>query len=272
MDAGLAPDLGFLGQVRDPSYVVAHLTDPRQHTPGSNMPNFWMSASEKQAVAAYLTSLAGYVRPPAPADQYAQLCTRCHGEKGEGNGPLAENLLPRPRAFTNAKFFNWLPEERAYRAIREGVPGTAMPPFGKILTEQEAQALFAWVRTTFIGAQREAVAQRPVPAQNPVPYSRESVARGKKVFVDRCYGCHGRAGDGKGPNAAEMLPRPRSLTNHAFLEKLPDARLFGSITYGVVGTGMPPWDSLPDEQRWDLVNYVRFLSSTGPAASGGSKL
>ena len=50
-----------------------------------------------------------------------------------------------------------------------------------------------------------------------------------------------------------------------------DSRLFESITYGVVGTGMPPWDVLSEDQRWDLVNYVRFLSTTGPAASGRGK-
>ncbi len=271
VDGGLAPDLSFLGQVRTPEYVVAHLTDPRAHTPGSNMPNFWMSASERQSIAEYLTSLNGFVLPAESKDQYAQLCSRCHGEKGEGNGVVAENLLPRPRVFTNLKFFNWLPENRAYNAIRNGVPGTAMPAFGKILDEAAAQKLFGWVRTSFIGGAREPLAPRKLPAKNPVAFSAESVARGKAVFATRCYGCHGRIGDGKGPNAAEMLPRPRNLSNHLFFETLPDTRLFESITYGIVGTGMPSWDVLPEEQRWDLVNYVRNLSSTGPAASERSK-
>jgi mono/diheme cytochrome c family protein len=271
-DGGLAPDLSFLGQVRDARYVEGHLADPRARTPGSNMPNFWLSASERAAIAAYLTSLGGYVRPATPKDQYAQLCARCHGEKGDGEGVAAANLLPRPRVFTNAKFFNWLPEERAYKAIREGVPGTAMPPFGKILDEADAKALFAFVRKTFIGAERtQPAVARQVPEKNPVAYSAESVQRGKDVFAERCYGCHGRLGDGKGPNAPEMLPRPRNLANHAFFAGLPDARLFETITYGIVGTGMPPWDSLPESERWDLVNFVRHLSSTGPAAQQREK-
>jgi mono/diheme cytochrome c family protein len=270
-DGGLAPDLTFLGQIRTAEYVEAHLLDPRSHTPGSNMPNFWMSASERKAIANYLTSLNGFVLPAEMKDQYVQLCSRCHGEKGDGNGPVAANLLPRPRVFTNLKFFNWLPEKRAYDAIRHGVPGTAMPAFGNIIDDTAAQRLFAWVRTTFIGGAREAIPPRKIPAKNPVAYSAESVARGKATFANRCYGCHGRIGDGKGPNAPEMLPRPRNLTNHLFFEKLPDTRLFESITYGIVGTGMPPWDFLPDEQRWELVNFVRHLSSTGPAASERSK-
>lgn len=265
LDGQRAPDLSFEGQVREASWIEAHLVDPRQHEPNSIMPNFWMSTSERKAIATYLTSLGGLQKPATPKEQYALLCTRCHGEKGDGNGVVAEILIPRPRVFTNGKFFNWLAEERAWNAIRNGVPGTAMPPFGKILDEQEAKALFGWVRTTF-ATERSVVPSRKLPAANPVAYSPDSVARAKAIFLDRCYGCHGRIGNGKGPNAADMLPRPRNLTNHEFFKQLPDTRLYESITYGVVGTGMPPWDILTDDQRWDLVNYVRSLSSTGPAA------
>jgi cytochrome c oxidase cbb3-type subunit 2 len=236
------------------------------------MPSFFMSRGERRAIATWLTSLKQAAPPAEPVEQYKALCARCHGEKGDGNGPVAETLLPRPRIFTNAPFFNWLPEERAWRAIRDGVPGTAMPPFGKLLDEKQAQALFAYVRTTFIGAQRTAPAQpRQVPKGNPVAWSPESVARGKAAFHERCVGCHGRAGDGRGPNAPDMLPRPRNLTTHMFFEKLPDTRLFESITYGIVGTGMPSWDYLAEEQRWDLVNFVRSLSSTGPAVAKEQK-
>jgi mono/diheme cytochrome c family protein len=271
-DGSLAPDLGYLGQVREAAWVNDHLADPRAHVPGSNMPGFFMAKSERQAIAAWLTSQGGLAAPGEPDKQYALLCARCHGEKGAGDGPVADNLLPRPRVFTNAKFFNWLPEERAYRAIRDGVPGTAMPPFGKILDEKQAQALFGWVRTNFLGEQRTAPPQpRKVPEKSTVAWSAESVKRGKAAFAERCYGCHGRLGDGKGPNAPDMLPRPRNLTTRLFFERLPDARLYESITYGIVGTGMPPWDMLSEDQRWDLVNYVRFLSSTGPAASGRGK-
>jgi len=267
-DGALAPDLGHTGLVREASWVEAHLADPRAHVPGSSMPTFFMSKTERRAIATYLASLTGFEVPAAPAEQYKALCARCHGEKGDGNGPVAETLLPRPRIFTNAQFFNWLPEERAHRAIRDGVPGTAMPPFARMLDERQAQALFAYVRAAFIGEQRtEPVQPRQLPEKNPVAHSAESVARGKAAYLNRCAGCHGRIGDGRGPNAPQMLPRPRNLTTRLFFQKLPDTRLFESITYGVVGTGMPPWDYLAEDQRWDLVNYVRFLSSTGPAVA-----
>ena len=266
-DGGLAPDLSFLGKVRKPDYVERHLADPRVDTPDSNMPNFWMDESERQAIAKYLTSLADFATPSDPKEQYLALCARCHGEKGDGRGPTADNLVPRPREFDNAKFFNWLPEARAHKAIRDGVPGTAMPPFGEILSQEQAQALFAWIRAEFIRSERPARTKpRKLPEANPVAWTPESAERGRVIFEARCYGCHGRFADGRGPNASEMLPRPRNLKNHAFMSQLDDVRLFESITYGIVGTGMPPWDYLPEASRWDLVNFVRSASKSGPAA------
>ena len=45
-------------------------------------------------------------RPSAQGDAnagkavYEHKCLLCHGEKGDGKGPAAEHLLPRPRDFT----------------------------------------------------------------------------------------------------------------------------------------------------------------------------
>ncbi len=271
-DGKLAPDLSFQGLLREKEYIVAHLSDPRRHTYGSNMPTFFMSESEKKAIAIYLTSLTAFDLPAAPKEQYALLCSRCHGEEGAGDGLIAENLLPRPRQFTNAKFFNWLPEDRAWNDIANGVPGTAMPPFKKILSESQVQELFSWVRSEFLKSDRKKWKRpRPKTGANPVAYSPESIKRGHDAFQLRCYGCHGRIGDGNGPNAVDMLPRPRNLMSTAFMGAVTDQRLFESITYGIVGTGMPAWDYLPKTQRWDLVNFVRSLSKTGPAAPSNGK-
>ncbi len=269
-DGEVAPELTYEGLLRDPEFIAEHIRDPRLHNPGSSMPNLWMSETEREAIALYLGLHQELEIPADSADQYQLLCSRCHGEAGDGNGLIADNLLPRPRVFTNDQFFNWLPEERAYANIAYGVPGTAMPPYHDVLTDAEIEALFAWVRADFIGGERpERSTTRKIPDENPTPYSAESVARGKEAFELRCYGCHGRAADGFGPNAADMLPRPRDLTNTAFIGNADDARLYESITYGIVGTGMPPWDYLPESQRGDLINYIRSVSETGAAANQG---
>jgi len=139
-----------------------------------------------------------------------------------------------------------------------------------MLDETQTQALFAWVRTEFLKSKlSERAPPRDVPGKNPMAYSPASVERGWQVFLKRCIGCHGRLGDGKGPSAPEMLPRPRNLTNSHFMKQVEDPRIYESIYFGIVGTGMPPWDYLSEDQRWDLVNFVRSLSKTGPAAEKG---
>ena len=181
-------------------------------------------------------------------------------------------LVPRPREFTNAKFFNWLPDERGWAAIHEGVPGTAMPAFREMLSEAQSKALFEWIREHFLKAERtEKKKPRKLPTENPVAWTPESMERGRIIYQKRCYGCHGRFADGRGPNASEMLPRPRNLKNTAYMENVTDIRLWESITHGIVGTGMPPWEYLPDSQRWDLVNFVRGISKTGAAAKGSDR-
>ena len=40
-----------------------------------------------------------------------------------------------------------------------------------------------------------------------------NLLRGKEVFLQRCVGCHGIAGDGKGPGASFMSPAPADFTS-----------------------------------------------------------
>jgi cytochrome c oxidase cbb3-type subunit I/II len=96
-----------------------------------------------------------------------------------------------------------------------------------------------------------------------------SVEHGKEVFERRCAGCHGEKGDGKGP-AAEFFVKvkPRDFTSGTFKFRttpsgsLPlDSDIYRTITEGVRGTAMPPWFTLPEEERWDLVHYIKTFSS-----------
>ena len=67
---------------------------------------------------------------------YQRWCSGCHGERGDGAGPAAGFLDPRPRDFTRKVFkFRTTPSGQppatadVLRVIERGVPGTAMPPF-----------------------------------------------------------------------------------------------------------------------------------------------
>jgi cytochrome c2 len=72
---------------------------------------------------------------------FRKKCSRCHGIAGTGHGPEELKYLPRPRNLTNRCYFAGISVERIIRAIADGVPGTAMPPFRHELKAEEIQAL-----------------------------------------------------------------------------------------------------------------------------------
>ncbi|HLK10612.1 MAG TPA: cytochrome c [Candidatus Binatia bacterium] len=58
---------------------------------------------------------------------FAEHCALCHGERGDGRGVRHEGLSTAPRDFTDPAWQQRTSPRRAFFAIREGVPGTAMP-------------------------------------------------------------------------------------------------------------------------------------------------
>ena len=95
-----------------------------------------------------------------------------------------------------------------------------------------------------------------------VAYQAISVANGKYLYDDSsCAVCHGTAGHGDGPFAQDLRPKPADLTApHANVHTAGD--LFWWLSYGVKATAMPGFShSLSEEERWDLINFLRALSS-----------
>ncbi|MEZ5398392.1 MAG: c-type cytochrome [Bryobacteraceae bacterium] len=266
-DGGVAPDLSWEGLMREESWLTDHFRDPRSRISDSIMPAFRFPPADFQAMTAYLASRRTPPAAASPADTYKSLCARCHGEKGNGLGVIAWYLDPAPRDLTKAAFMNSKPTDRLRKSIQDGVPGTSMPPWGKVLSEQQVQAVLDHVFTEFVKQKRGTPRTRKVPAANPVAMSAESAARGEATFVKRCAGCHGRKGDGKGPNSIDIVPHPRNLRNSDFVNSVEDQRLFDSILYGVQGTAMPPWIDygLSEHDAADIINFIRGMNQKAPA-------
>lgn len=262
-DGGIAPDLSFEGLMKDEKWMLGHFKDPRSVVPDSIMPTFLFSDADFQSMTTYLASLKTPPTLTEPKQIYENLCMRCHGDKGDGHGMIATYLDPYPRDFTNAGFMNSKTEERLAGSIKNGVGGTSMPAWGKVLTDDQIQSVLAYINQTFTKEARREIKLRDVPEQNPVALTSESIARGEQSYLTRCVGCHGRKADGKGPNSLDILPRPRNLLNTAFINNANDRRLFDSILYGVQGTAMPPWIDygLTKNDVGDLVNYIRSLNA-----------
>jgi mono/diheme cytochrome c family protein len=72
-------------------------------------------------------------------------CAACHGEEGEGNGQLADQFDPRPRNFACAETIEGVPDGQLHWIIKNGSPGTAMPPFG-YFSDEEIWQLVLYLR------------------------------------------------------------------------------------------------------------------------------
>lgn len=99
--------------------------------------------------------------------------------------------------------------------------------------------------------------------ENPIVADPKSVAAGKELFIAACMPCHGATGRGDGPAAAALERdakpiRPGNLSDPKLREQT-DGALFWKMSEG--RTPMPAFQEvLTEEQRWQIVNYVRTLA------------
>ncbi len=211
---------------------------------------------------------------------YQKRCLQCHGEEGDGLGPAAERLNPPPRDFTlglykiqSSAFDADLPnDEDLFRMISDGMPGTAMPGWSDLLSEQDIWDVIATVKAF---AELEGEPERQVDYGTQVKSSPESIAAGKKLFLadDQCSECHGVEGKGdaikKLKNDNGERTWPRNLTKPWTFRASNDPKdIFTRITVGIPTTQMPSFadpkskKKLSIEERWHVANYVASLAKT----------
>jgi putative copper resistance protein D len=94
-----------------------------------------------------------------------------------------------------------------------------------------------------------------------VSYQAVSVASGEALYRAHCATCHGPGGRGDGPGGAGLPKPPADLTAaHAAQHTVGD--MFWWLTHGIPAAGMPPFGSvLSEEERWDLINFIRTLGA-----------
>jgi mono/diheme cytochrome c family protein len=79
-------------------------------------------------------------------------CSVCHGKEADGQGKIADNLYPKPRNLVvitswGAKpFMDYLSDPRTYDSITNGVPGTSMMPWIKVISQRERWDIINFLR------------------------------------------------------------------------------------------------------------------------------
>ena len=95
---------------------------------------------------------------------------------------------------------------------------------------------------------------------NPSVASPDKVNAGKVLYQTYCSPCHGTKGKGDGAAAVALTPKPADHTSPAMANET-DGSLFYKISEG--RTPMPKYkEAFTEQQRWELIDYIRTLSKT----------
>jgi putative copper resistance protein D len=107
--------------------------------------------------------------------------------------------------------------------------------------------------------------------RSPVPYAAPSVGRGQSLYAKFCVACHGAGGRGDGPAAPDLPVKPADLTEEHLLSHS-EGDLFWWISRGI-DNSMPGFNLFTTEnQRWDLINFLRARASGVQAQTLSSQI
>jgi cytochrome c oxidase cbb3-type subunit I/II len=206
---------------------------------------------------------------------YTEKCLRCHGCSGNGQGPYARQTLAHP-ANLNERIKNFPGDNYHFWRVSEGVPGTAMPPWGWSLSEATRWEINTYEMSFVLGSVRTIsgdisdqegdnfnARMQPKPI---IAGTEEQYNMGGSLFNLYCAQCHGVDGHGDGPASiltpgGYIQPEPAN-----FEESGSDFTNYGrwvwKVAEGVETTNMPPWKyALTDEEMARLVFYIQGFST-----------
>lgn len=236
-------------------------------------------AQTTQLFRTYKTDVTGKIPETSDAiaagkNVYEKKCYYCHGANGDGNGPSAPRLDPKPRNFTRNEYkirstgLGVLPtDEDLFRIITSGVEGTAMPFWSSLSTKERWQVIY-YIKT-FNEGFKEADAQKIASLSAEQASGPEAIKRGKELFkAAKCFLCHGEDGRADGRITTTLKGKwdfpykARNLTKGwLFKGGNTENDIHRTLSTGINETPMGSYaDFLTDEDRWHLSHYVKSIS------------
>jgi len=222
------PDLSQESGWHPDDWQRAHFYDPRFMDPRSLMPNMHSLFSDKQ-----VDQLVDFVEQRSGKSGLLRYAGQLYAKHVE----LVNQGFPQP--YTGF--------QGAHRPIMEANEKGLHPPSTQL---EEAPNLSQIDRSYWL-------------AGDPLPVTEGNLLRGKEVFLDRCVGCHGLTGNGKGPGASFLSPPPADFTDKD------DACCGGDtgpgdfyyrILRGWPGTAMENFgDRLSVDDIWRVVLFLKTI-------------
>jgi mono/diheme cytochrome c family protein len=176
---------------------------------------------------------------------FAANCTRCHGERGDGDGEfvrsgqvvIANHLSDPQTGFrqTPADYFN---------TITNGRIAKLMPPWRDALSLRDRWAVALYTYT--------------------LHYTPEQIERGRALYHTACAECHGETGRGDGVRARELPDHPGDLSDADGMAFISDRAIYTSIDEGIgdvmPAQGLAYGGDWTDDDIRAVTAFVRTLS------------
>jgi len=258
-----------------PQSAIELSRDRMIHSVTEGRPGTAMAPWKNQLGDAQIAAVVDYIRNtmmrPAVTDDsesgrrlYAENCSVCHGDDGRGARWTLTNLKPPPRNFTLPGTAEQLSRRYMFEVVRYGKADTAMPGFASQLDDDAIADVIDFVRTAFMHESMGAKSQDAgsdrigLDMEAPMPQGLAgNASRGRAYYLNNCVPCHGIEGDGKGPRAYFILPKPRNFHHASAQHTLNRPNLFSAIANGSRGTDMPAWSKvLSGQEIADLAEYL----------------
>lgn len=175
---------------------------------------------------------------------YRVNCSSCHGLNGDGEGPAAIALNPKPRSFIRQPFQKGNTFSQVRQNIENGIKGTAMPGFKSVLKQSEINLVTMYI----------------FKLNNLQEIQGIYLAKGRSLYQQSCAACHGD-GSGNGERAVTLSPRPLSFFGQVKYGSSEEA-IHRIIKDGIEKSDMPGYvDVLTEEEIKSLTTYVKYLYS-----------
>ncbi|NCP86168.1 MAG: hypothetical protein CO094_10485 [Anaerolineae bacterium CG_4_9_14_3_um_filter_57_17] len=105
------------------------------------------------------------------------------------------------------------------------------------------------------------ISPTPPPVIGPLyPQTAPDLANGAAIFAEKCAPCHGATGLGDGPKASQLPVTVPTLGLSAIAQGAIPADWYTVVTQGRMDKMMPPFTSLNDQERWNVVAYALSIS------------
>jgi cytochrome c oxidase cbb3-type subunit II len=222
------PDLSQESGWHPDDWQRAHFYDPRFMDPFSLMPTMKSLFSDKQ-----VEQLVTYVETRSGKSGLLRYAGQIYSK----HIVTANQGFPQP----------YVGFQGAHKPTLEGNDKILSPPKNQL---EEAPNLAQIDRSYWLSG-------------DPLPVTEGNLLRGKEIFLERCVGCHGIEGDGKGPGARFLSPSPADFTDKD------DACCGGDtgpgdfyyrILRGWPGTAMENFgDRLTVNDIWRVVLFVKTI-------------